>query len=95
MSEAKKSRRKSSLGQLHKLYAKRPVVLQQAESSTQTAAGPAPIIDPTMRRYVRKDMMRTVLTAGFFIIVFIVLYQLRNTEAITNAIAWVGSHTGF
>ena len=95
MPEAKKSRRKSSLGQLRKLYAKRPIVLQQAASSTQTAAGVAPIIDSTMQRYVRKDMMRTVVTAGFFIIIFIVLYQLRNTAAITNVVAWVGNHTGF
>ena len=95
MPEAKKTRRRTNLGQLRKLYAQRPVVLHQAASATATSTEAAPVIDPMMQRYVRKDMIRTVMTAGFFIIVFIVLYALRTTPAIINAIAWVGSHTGF
>ncbi|MFA5810069.1 MAG: hypothetical protein WC935_07015 [Thermoleophilia bacterium] len=95
MPETKTVRRNTNLNQLRKLYAHRPIVAEGASDTKTSEHKVAPMIDASARRYLRKDISRTVLAVTCFLILFAVLYFLQNSAGIQKAIAWVGSHTGF
>lgn len=95
MPEAKKSRRTTNAHRLRRLYAARPVVAHAEATAAGTISGVVPLINPAMQRYVRKDMLRTLITVGVFVIIFIVFYMFQDSPGVERAIDWVGLLTGF
>lgn len=94
MPETKTVRRRTNLDQLRRLYANRPVVADSTSSNVATNSHQSVAVDVT-RRYLRKDIIRTLIVVAFFLIIFAVLYLLQGSDSIQQAIAWVGVRTGF